>query len=67
MKPLVGLLLAYLFLDKSFSAISSKKHSFDKLIRKEVFPSLEESLRHLLTQKTTERSKRLSFFLRPPR
>jgi hypothetical protein len=66
MKPIVGLVMAYLFLDKSFNFVMSKKHSFNELIEKTASLTFRETFRHLLGNKTTEKTKQLSFFVEPP-
>lgn len=65
MKPIISLLMAYLFLDKSFTFVMSKKHSFHELIGKTVSLTFRETFRHLQGKKTTEGTKQLSFFVEP--
>jgi hypothetical protein len=65
MKPIVGLLMACLFLDKSFHFVMSKKHSFTELMGKTASLTFRETFRHLLGKKTNEETKEWSFFFEP--
>jgi hypothetical protein len=64
MKPLLSLVVAYLFLEKSLNFVSGKKYVLEGFMRKVVSLSVKETIRHLLP-KTAETARPLPYFVEP--